>query len=322
MAKLVSSFSILAIALGVLLHAGAAGAQSARTWVSGAGADSGACTRAAPCATFAFAYGATSAGGEIDVLDGGDFGPLTIGHSLTIANDGAGTAAVRAFGAGPAIQITAGAGDAVVLRGLSLQGGSPSTYGVVLTSGASLFVDHCVIQGFSPFAGIHFGALGDAKLWVRDSVLWNDGIARGGSIWIAPQNGAAVTAHLERVRVFQASGNGVRADGSLGSGVIDVELHEVTVDGGSASGIVAVSATSGGPAVNIMADDVTSSHNIGFGVRAVGGTASIALSRSTVTDNARGLGVSDGGVLVSYSDNRIEGNVNGDGDPTATLPLK
>jgi hypothetical protein len=76
------------------------------------------------------------------------------------------------------------------------------------------------------------------------------------------------------------------------------------------------------PAANVMADTVTSSHNNGFGVRAVGGTAGIALSRSTVTDNVRGIGASTGGVLVPYSDNRIKDNVSGDGDPTSTLPLK
>ena len=92
MTKIVSSFSAIAITLGVLLQAGGAQATSSRTWVSGAGSGS-ACTRTAPCATFAAAYAATSIGGEIDVLDGGDFGILSIDHALTVANDGAGTAA-------------------------------------------------------------------------------------------------------------------------------------------------------------------------------------------------------------------------------------
>jgi hypothetical protein len=318
MAKLVSSFSILAIALGVLLHAGAAGAQSARTWVSSAGADSGACTRAAPCATFAFAYGATSAGGEIDVLDGGDFGPLNIGHSLTVANDGAGTAAITPAFRTVGVFIQAGAADAIVLRGLSLNGANGASYGVVFASGASLTIDHCQIRGFQQTPAIYFGPPNAAKLQVSDTVLSNDGIGTEGSIMII----GPATAQLERVRIFQALGNGVRGDNTAGGGAMDIALHDVTVDGATGSGIVAASQTSGGPAVNILADDVTSSHNIGFGLRAVGGTATIALSRSTVTNNTRGIGVSDGGVLVSYSDNRIEGNVNGDGDPTSTLPLK
>ena len=82
------------------------------------------CSRASPCLTFNGAYAKTSPGGEIDVLDGGDFGPLQISHALTIANDGAGTAA-RSSGGG-AFLITAGANDAVVLRGLTVNGlGAP-----------------------------------------------------------------------------------------------------------------------------------------------------------------------------------------------------
>jgi hypothetical protein len=209
-----------------------------------------------------------------------------------------------------------------VLRGLTLNGVNSSSPGIDFASGASLLVDHCEIQGFQSKPGIAFAPTNAAKLWVTDSVLSNDGLSSGASVFILPTGGAAVTVHPERVQILQAIGNGIRVDGTTGGGAIDVELHDVTVDGATGSGVVAVSATSGGPAVNIMADEITSSHNIGFGVRAVGGTASIALSRSTVTDNSRGIGASGGGALVSYSDNRIKDNIAGDGDPTSTLPPK
>jgi hypothetical protein len=323
MIKITISFSAIAISLFVLLAAGLAQAQSARTWVSGAGSDTSPCTRASPCATFQTAYAATSVGGEIDVLDGGDFGSLSISHALTVANDGAGTAGIIVSGF--SVSITAGAADAVVLRGLSLNGINSSWPGVYFISGASLLIDHCEIQGFQSSAGIFFVSSNAAKLWVKDTVLSNDGVSSGASVLIASSSVtvAAVTAHLERVQILHAIGNGIRIDGSSSAGgALDVELHDVTIDGGSSSGIVALSATSGGPAVAIMADQVTSSHNNGFGLRAVGGTASIALSRSTVTNNGRGIGASGGGALVSYGDNRIKDNINGDGDPTSTLPLK
>jgi hypothetical protein len=321
MTKIFSSFNIVAISLGVVLHAGFAQAQSARTWVSHSGDDAHACTAASPCLTFAGAYAKTSAGGEIDVLDGGDFGVLSINHAITIANDGAGTAAITPSNG--AILIVAGSTDDVVLRGLNVNGAFSSGAGIVFVNGASLLVDHCNIHGFQSGTGITFDPNSPAKLWVTDTVFSNDGVSSGASVWILNANGSDTTAHFERVQVLHAAGNGIRADSTQsGAGAMVVGLHDVVVDGATGSGVVAVTATSGGPAVNIVADDVTSSHNIGFGVRAVGGTASIALSRSTVTNNTRGVGVSSGGVLVSYSDNRIEGNVNGDGDPTATLPLK
>src|ERR1044072_2205140 len=72
-------------ALAVLLIANTlVYAQSDRTWVSGVGNDADPCSRTAPCKTFAGAYLKTNAGGEIDVLDRGGFGAITIGKSITI----------------------------------------------------------------------------------------------------------------------------------------------------------------------------------------------------------------------------------------------
>ena len=66
---------------------------NSRTWVSAAsGSDSNPCTRASPCLTFAAALAQTEAGGEIDVLDPGDFGPVTITKSVSIYGDAPGVA--------------------------------------------------------------------------------------------------------------------------------------------------------------------------------------------------------------------------------------
>src|SRR5207237_405853 len=59
-------------------------AQATRTWVSGVGDDVNPCSRTAPCKTFAGAISKTAAGGEIDCLDPGGFGAVTITKSLTI----------------------------------------------------------------------------------------------------------------------------------------------------------------------------------------------------------------------------------------------
>ena len=311
----------IAIILGALLCAGAAEAQASRTWVSGSSgaSDSNPCTRAQPCATFSGAYGKTSAGGEIDVLDGGDFGPLTIQHALTIANDGAGTAAITPAST-DAVHINAGPADAVVLRGLNLNGVTTFAPGISFVNGGSLLVDHCKIQGFQAGSAIYFAANNAAKLWVRDTVLSNDGNSGNASVWIVPQSGGVATVHLEGVQILNAVGNGIRVDGTTsGAGPIDVELHDVTVDAASGgSGIVAVAPTTGGPTVKIVADDVTSSHNAGYGFRAVGGRASVYLSRSVIENNGVGIGESTGGVVYSYGDNRFANNTS---DGVAPTPI-
>src|SRR5262249_51942054 len=63
--------------------------MATRTWVSGVGDDANPGSRTAPCKTFAGAISKTAAGGEIDCLDPGGFGSVTITKSLTI--DGSGT---------------------------------------------------------------------------------------------------------------------------------------------------------------------------------------------------------------------------------------
>src|SRR5512134_2037621 len=75
-------------ALLVALAAGPAGAQATRTWVSGVGDDANPCSRTAPCKTFAGAISKTAAAGEINVLDPGGYGAVTITKAITISSEG------------------------------------------------------------------------------------------------------------------------------------------------------------------------------------------------------------------------------------------
>src|SRR5215210_9047037 len=97
-----------------------ANAQATRTWVSGVGDDVNPCSRTAPCKTFAGAISKTAAGGEINCLDPGGFGGVTITKSLTIKchyTEGG----VLVSGTN-AIVVNALATDKVTLRGLDING--------------------------------------------------------------------------------------------------------------------------------------------------------------------------------------------------------
>src|ERR1700723_4431285 len=80
--------SLLSLLLGALFVVGAAippaHAQATRTWISGVGDDVNPCSRTAPCKTWAGAISKTSTGGEIDALDPGGFGAVTITKSITL----------------------------------------------------------------------------------------------------------------------------------------------------------------------------------------------------------------------------------------------
>src|ERR1700692_1525200 len=85
--------TLLAIVLVPALHAAPAQAQENRTFVSSTGNDSNNCTNTAtPCRHFAAAYAATPAGGEIDVLDPGNYGGVAISCPISLHGHGWGSA--------------------------------------------------------------------------------------------------------------------------------------------------------------------------------------------------------------------------------------
>src|SRR5690349_9687173 len=78
----------MGLALAGTLPVAPAQAQSNRTFVSGRGFDSNPCSLAAPCRTFQRAHDQTNAGGEIDVLDPGGYGAVTITKAISIQAHG------------------------------------------------------------------------------------------------------------------------------------------------------------------------------------------------------------------------------------------
>src|ERR1700754_2409954 len=116
-----SALGVLCLAF-VFGSASLAHAQATRTWVSGVGDDANPCSRTAPCKTFAGAISKTAAGGEIDALDPGGFGGITITKAITpTGGAGAGFASVLVSGTN-GINIAAGPADVIVLRHLEVQG--------------------------------------------------------------------------------------------------------------------------------------------------------------------------------------------------------
>src|SRR4051812_38363703 len=150
MKKFVLPGTILGGILIATLQIGAAQAQATRTWVSGVGDDANPCSRTAPCKTFAGAISKTAAGGEINCIDPGGFGGVTITKSLTIkcqyTEGGVLVASTNA------IVVNAAATDKVTLRGLDINGtgvGAPvSLVGVKVLSAAQVDIIDCEIYQF------------------------------------------------------------------------------------------------------------------------------------------------------------------------------
>jgi hypothetical protein len=109
-----------AIALVALAVPSAAFGQATRTWVSGVGDDANPCSRTAPCKTFAGAISKTANGGEINCIDPGGFGAVTITKSIAIKCRYT-EAGVLVSGTN-AIVVNAANTDKVTLDGLDING--------------------------------------------------------------------------------------------------------------------------------------------------------------------------------------------------------
>jgi hypothetical protein len=298
----------LGVALLLLLPA-SAGAQATRTWVSGiTGNDANPCSETAPCKTFAGAISKTAAGGEIDALDPGGYGGVTITKSITISGGGV-TAGVLVSGTNGITINTTGDRDAVTLQGLDIDGVGTGLDGVsILHAGTVRIVDDD-IYGFTDPA-IDFEPTAPAS------------------------SGAPVTRlNVENSRIHDNVQAGLLAIPPAGKS-INVSVTDSTFEN-NACGLVASAlpraptftlagcgvATSGASVgtVNLTSAGSTITGNAGAGIMSSGANATNFLTSDLISGNGVGLSPVDGGHIVSVgSENAIVGNT-ADGSPTATL---
>jgi hypothetical protein len=168
--------ALLAIAFGFLaplLMSAPAHAQATRTWVSGVGDDANPCSRTAPCKTFAGAISKTSTFGEINVIDPGGFGAVTITKSITIKSDHV-EAGVLVAGTNGIIVNVPAATDRVQLEGLDFEGLGSGINGVQIVGSGTTTIIRCRINGFTS-NGVSLVGTSGARAVVIDSVITDNG---------------------------------------------------------------------------------------------------------------------------------------------------
>src|SRR6267154_1885221 len=137
--RITNVFKVLAtVLLGVSLMS----AQASRTWVSGVGDDANPCSRTAPCKTFAGAISKTAAGGEIDALDPGGFGAVTITKAITLDGGGGQVASVLVSGTNGIVIVANASTDTVILRNLRINGIGTGLNGIQLNSAKALIIQN------------------------------------------------------------------------------------------------------------------------------------------------------------------------------------
>jgi hypothetical protein len=299
---------VLALLFSLAINQAAYG-QSTRTWISVNGSDTSDCSRATPCRTLSGALAKTSAGGELDILDSGDFGSVTLNKAVSLIAPGV-LGGIQA-GSGTAITINAGSSDKIVLRGLTIDGLGTGLDGVSFVAGGSLYIENCTINNFDRY-GIDFAPTnGSGKLFVTDTVVRNNGIsATGGGLHLIATTGPG----------FIASVDGLRSENNV-FGLKAETLGAVTVRNSLAanngySGFSAVTPTGSG-GVRMFIENSVSTHNGTGGITSTN-LATVVLSNVVVTDNQTGLAIGTGGTIISFGNNKIQANIT-DGSPTQTI---
>jgi hypothetical protein len=150
-------------------------AQATRTWVSGVGDDVNPCSRTAPCKTLAGAISKTATGGEINILDPGGFGAVTITKSITI--DGGGITGSILSSATNGIIVNAPNG-LVTIRNFSINGSGTTLgiNGIRAIAVKRLLVENCKLANFSA-NGIDFNSTTAADIIISNTTILN---ANGG----------------------------------------------------------------------------------------------------------------------------------------------
>ena len=268
-----------------------ADAANRRTWVSGAGSNTGACAITAPCQTFQYAQSKTSDGGTINVLAPGDFGPIAITQSLNIVADGV-EAYIFTIAANAITMNTAGI--EVSLRGLTIDVmPGVNHHGINVSAQAILRIENTTIRG--GLRGINFApASGASQLHILNSTIsstTSDGLA-------ISNPGGPVAADIEGLRVRNAGNVGILIAGQVKASIRD------SVIASNAAGI-----SVGGSAMsptNVMLSRVHVVNNTGIGIRTNGAT--IRMGKSVVSGNGTGLSATNGGTLASYKTSQVNGN--------------
>jgi hypothetical protein len=293
----------------------AAQAQATRTWVSGVGDDLNPCSRTAPCKTFAGAISKTFINGEINVIDPGGFGTVTITKSITIDGSGGPHASILASGTnGVNINIAANLNDpqrTVTLRNLSINGtgasGAVGTHTGIIgvninTNGADeVNIENCVIFNFLQL-GVKIAPTSTCRVNIKNCIIRD---CDGGAVQATPGGGNSAIVNISKSSM-NASKFGFRADDN-----VKAVLDDCVLAGNANNG--AFTNNSGGLATKLMVGRCTINDTGGFGVLSSGATSSVFINNNMIFNNVTGVGTA-GGVLTSLGNNNINGNTT-DGSP-------
>ena len=276
-----------------------------RTFVASYGNDANTatnCNFANPCRSFQVALSVTDPGGEIIALDAAGYGVVNITKSVTIAANPGFHAGISAA-AGNAVTI-ATASVEVILRGLNING-TGGTNGVLMTNGAQLSVENCVISNFSQVDGSGVRvSVQDATVRIVDSMVrenyWGVLAENGANVTIGTSkflgntdvgvwvHGTTATTTTVAIgdSVFTNPNSSVLAASNFPGAVVRASVIRSTLSNSTFG--PAVDST-GGTATLTISDNLVMGNQIAFFQQGAGATLESA-GNNTIRQNGPGIG--------------------------------
>jgi hypothetical protein len=284
------------------------------TYVSDLGSDNNNCTLATPCATITAALAQTDDGGEIACLNGYSAnqnflnGQVSIAKSVTIDCGGYGGTIVN-----PTVTIN-GPGIVVRFRNVSLQSFSGAQSAIDFINGSALYLENCLIHGFSGIAVKFRPSTPGSQLLITNTIFAENGTApsTGGGLQVLPQSGGSAGIVLDHA-TFNFNVTAMVLNSS--SGGIGANMKDSLVTSSRSNGILSQAGTT----INFIIDHSSLTNNIGAAIQSSGASSRVFINDSTIFGNDMGVSVVSGGSVLSYKNNRINGNVT-DGTPLAPVP--
>jgi hypothetical protein len=297
--------TLLSALVGALFVAGLAiapaQAQATRTWVSGVGDDANPCSRTAPCKTWPGAISKTAPGGEIDALDPGGFGTVTITKSITLDGGGGQVASILASPGVNGINVSAAATDVIILRNVRINGAGGAT-GVQVNTAARVVIEKCDIFGFATAAIlVATSATSSPNIKVQETTINNN----SAGISVKPTGGTVKIA-LERTHVDNNVNGGMRVDGTTG-GTVNAAISDSSISLNGAAGLNVLSGTAN---VAVDVQRAVIADNGGAGVSSSntnGGTSTVTVGDSMLSNNASAWNIAGTATLASYKNNEVTG---------------
>lgn len=289
---------IFTLVLMLFLQSAVVFGQAARTWVSGVGDDVNPCSRTAPCKTFAGAISKTADRGEINTLDPGGYGAVTITKSITINGEGTNGSILSAAANGVIVN---GANIRVVLKNININGAGTGVNGVRFLAGDELHLENVTITGL---------AAGAAGLLMSPTL--NDRVVNLDNVKIFPGNKSVLDPS-------GAATAGIRVDTSGNMmGLVKIHTKNTVIEGAaigvnlinngwfSADNTVIQNTTTG---VLAQRSSKVILHNSeilfnGTGLSTIGASSEIAVKGTNISFNS----VLGSGKIYSYGNNMTHGN--------------